>query len=251
MIDTHCHIHDPEFEFDQAKVLDNARNAGVNTLVCVGTSAEDSQNAVKFAQANQNVYASVAQHPHDAQHFKDAEKQILRSLADQKKVVAVGECGLDYYYSHSSKVDQESALHWHFQLAQEFKLPMLFHIRDAFEDFWPIFDQYPGVTGLVHCFTATKTELEQALERDLYVAFNGIMTFTKDERQLEALRAAPLEKIVLETDAPFLTPKPFRGKVNEPMYVAEVAKFISQFRNIPLDELVAKTDENAHNLLGI
>ncbi|HIA91992.1 TPA: TatD family deoxyribonuclease [Candidatus Saccharibacteria bacterium] len=250
MIDTHCHIHDTEFFENGTVVLDRAFQAGVQTVVCIGTTAKDSQEAAAFA-AEHDVWAAVAQHPHDADTFGDSEKESIRSLTDEDSVVAIGECGLDYYYNNSDKTAQEAALRWHLQLATETNLPLLFHIRSAFTEFWPIFDEYSGLRGAIHSFSATKTELDQALARNLYIAFNGIMSFTKDDKQLAALKACPLDKMLLETDAPFLTPKPFRGKVNEPKYVVEVAQRIAEIRDESWEQIAQSTTNNAKRLLNI
>ena len=167
------------------------------------------------------------------------------------KIVAVGECGLDYFYGHSSKEDQEKALRYQMELALEYDLPLIFHVRDAFDDFWPIFDSYPGLRGVLHSYTDNQINLNKALERGLYVGVNGIMTFTKNDWQLEVARAIPLEKIVLETDAPFLTPAPIRGKVNEPANVMLTARFMSELRHVSVEELANLTTTNARHLFSL
>lgn len=253
MIDTHCHIHDSQYNLDAKAVLNGAREAGVETLVCIGTTAEDSVRAADFA-AEHSVWAAVAQHPHEAKDFGSTQKSTLKDLVEHERVVAIGECGLDYYYNHSPREQQKAMLRWHLELAQNHDLPLLFHVRDAFGDFWEIFDEFNAksqLRGLIHCFTNGTRVLDQALERGLLVAFNGIHTFTKDQAQLDAVKAAPLDKIVLETDAPFLTPHPFRGKVNEPKYVAEVGKFIAELRGESFEAVAAQTTANARNLLRI
>ena len=172
----------------------------------------------------------------------------MRELSDQSRI---GECGLDYHYLHSPADTQQALLHWHLALAVEYGLPTLFHIRDAFDDFWQIYDQYQlPKAGVVHSFTAGVNELDQILERNLLVAFNGIITFSNDPKQLAALDRAPLESIVLETDAPYLTPKPFRGKINEPEHVYEVAEFVAKRKGVSLDRLEQITDANARRLLA-
>lgn len=253
MIDTHCHIHDSEFDINAKQALFDAREAGVETVVCVGTNTLSSREAVVFAREN-NVFAAVAQHPHDAKDFTDHDKEELQKLLSEDVVVAIGECGLDYYYEHSPKQAQEAMLRWHLSQAHATNLPVLFHVRDAFADFWRIFDEYhekKPLRGLIHSFTAGVDDMHSAVERGLYVAFNGIHTFTKEQDQLEVVKAAPIERIVLETDAPFLTPVPFRGKVNEPKYVAEVAKFIAKLRGEPLEEIQLQTTRNAKELLRL
>ena len=249
-IDTHCHIHDDEYNLNPDEVMANANKMGVIKMICVGTDENTSEMAVKFVSDKQNLWASVGLHPHDAKLGKDAFRKI-KELSGSDKVIAIGECGLDYFYNHSSEEDQEMALRFQIELAIERNLPMIFHIRDAFEDFWPIFDSYSDIRGVVHSFTATTKELDQALSRNLLIGLNGIMTFTKDSNQLDAARAVPLSSLVLETDAPFLTPVPFRGKINEPKNVVLTAEFLAELRQEDLGILAEHTTKNAEKLFGI
>jgi len=250
LIDTHCHIHSADYTVDSTDAITAATAAGVTKLICVGTDERDSARAVDFAGGKDTVWASIGLHPHDAKLGQEAF-DALAALANNPKVVAVGECGLDYFYNHSAKEDQERALRFQIELALIHNLPMIFHVRDAFEDFWPIFDSYTGIRGVIHSFTATQSELEQILSRDLYVGLNGIMTFTKDDAQLAAARAVPLEKLLLETDAPFLTPTPLRGKVNEPKNIAVIAAFLGRLRGEDLEAIGRQTTQNALKLFNL
>ena len=249
-IDTHCHIHESEYALPQLDTIARADAAGVTRMICVGTDETTSAEAVAFAQGKDRVWASIGLHPHDAK-LGDAAFTTIAHLLPNNKIVAIGECGLDYFYNHSDKKDQFKALEYQMQLAIDNNLPMIFHVRDAFDDFWPIFDNFSGLKGVVHSFTATTTELEQSLQRELYIGLNGIMTFTKDEQQLSAARAVPLSKLVLETDAPFLTPKPLRGKVNEPKNVSITADFLASLRGESLQDLATATTHNARQLFGL
>lgn len=249
-VDTHCHIHETDYKVGAETALLNAQAQGVTRLICVGTSEGDSAVAVSFAQKNENVWASIGLHPHDAKLGQEAF-EALAALADMPKIVAVGECGLDYFYNHSAKEDQEKALRFQIELALKHDLPMIFHVRDAFEDFWPIFDSYTGIRGVVHSFTATSKELEQAIERGLYIGLNGIMTFSKNEEQLQAAKEVPLNRLLLETDAPFLTPAPLRGKVNEPKNVVLVAEFLSKLRGENLEQIAHASTQNALTLFNL
>lgn len=249
-IDTHCHIHSADYPMNSDEVIDKAIESGVNKLICVGTDENDSEVAVLFAQKHQNIWASVGLHPHDAKLGQSAYGK-LESLVRQPKVIAIGECGLDYYYNNSAKSDQEAALRFQIELALAHNLPLIFHIRDAFEQFWPIFDDYQGVKGVVHSFTATTKELEQALDRGLYISLNGIMTFSKNEEQLLAAKQVPLDRLMLETDSPYLTPVPFRGKINEPKNVVVTAEFLAGLRNESVNDLAQATTQNAESLFGI
>ncbi len=251
--DTHCHIHIDDYPLDTEEVIANAKRVGVDRLVVVGCTLQDSQAAVDFAAKHGNVWASIGLHPHEAQHYIKDTKQLAKfaALAAQPKVVAIGECGLDYYYNHSPKDAQKALLRFQLELAQKHNLPLIFHVRDAFKDFWPIFDDFKDLRGVVHSFSATKVELDQIIERGLLVGLNGIMTFTKNDAQLDAAKAAPLEKIVLETDAPFLTPAPFRGKVCEPKHVRVSAEFLSRLRGESLEDFAAATNRNAAKLFKL
>ncbi len=252
-IDTHCHIHFADYELDPDQVLRDAVNSGVTKMICVGCTLEDSRAGIEFAQSHDGVWASIGIHPHEAKDYvgNSTALQSFRSLAAKPKVVAVGEIGLDYYYNHSDKVAQAKLLRFQLDVAVEHALPIIFHVRDAFEDFWKIFDEYQGIRGVVHSFTATTTELEQILERGLLVGLNGIMTFTKDSAQLAAAKAAPLEKIVVETDAPFLTPKPYRGTICQPKHVVQTAEFLSDLRGESPEHFARQTTLNAEALFSI
>lgn len=254
LIDTHCHIHGVDYKLPADEVMAAARAAGVDKLICVGTDEKDSARAVDFARNRPGCWASIGLHPHDAKLGQAAFAE-LAGLAGQPKIVAVGECGLDYFYSYSAKEDQLKALRFQLDLAATHDLPLIFHVRAAFDDFWPVIDSYRSagqpVKGVVHSFSAGAQELEGILSRDLYVGLNGIMTFTKDAGQLAAARAVPLDKLLLETDSPFLTPPPYRGKVNQPKYVGLIAEFLAELRQEEVSRLQEATSQNAVRLFGL
>jgi len=246
LIDTHCHIHESSYPLDVEEVLKDAHEVGVVKLICVGTSEKSSHEAVLFAADHANIYASIGVHPHDT---KDGWN--IEGLAEKPEVVAVGEIGLDYFYTHSPREVQLEGLQAQIELALKHDLPIIFHVREAFDDFWPIFDNFHGIRGELHSFTDTKRNLEEGLKRGLYVGVNGISTFTKNETQKEMFKSIPLKKLLLETDAPFLTPTPLRGKVNEPAYVMRIAEFHAQLRGISLEEIAASTTANAETLFAL
>ncbi len=253
LTDTHCHIHFPDYPLDPDEVIQSALDSDVTRLIAVGCRLPDSQGAVEIAARHNNVWASIGLHPHEGSEYvnDDHALQQFRGLATKPKVVAIGEIGLDYYYLHSSKKDQEKLFRFQLDLAVEHNLPLIFHVREAFDDFWRIFDEYEGLRGVIHSFSAHQEQLDQALSRGLYIGLNGIMTFTKDEKQLDAARAVPLQKLLLETDAPFLTPKPFRGTVCEPKHVLNTANFLAELRGEELDQLAAASTHNAQELFAI
>lgn len=250
LVDTHAHIQADFYKSDATAALKQAHQAGVDRIICVGTDVPSSMQAIEFAEKHTNVWATIGLHPHDA---KEGAKSItaIGELAQHKKLVAVGECGLDYYYNHSNKEDQKRALKAQIEIAQKNNLPCIFHVRSAFDDFFEIFDAFHNIRGVVHSFTADSKTMDKVVERGLYLGLNGIMTFTKDAAQLEAARHAPLEYIVLETDSPFLTPTPLRGKINQPANVKIIATFLANLRGESFNAFAKTTTANALKLFNI
>jgi len=249
LVDTHCHIHESTYPLATAEVLVKAREAGVGKLICVGTSEVSSREAVEFAKQHDGVFSSIGVHPHDTKDGYDLS--LLARERKEGKIVAVGEIGLDYFYTHSPRDVQITALEAQIDIALKNDLPIIFHVREAFSDFWPIFDNFKGIKGELHSFTDTSKQLEEGLKRGLFVGVNGISTFTKDESQKKMFSGIPLDRLLFETDAPFLTPVPFRGKVNEPAFVRNVAEHHAQIRGISLEEIAAATTANADALFAL
>jgi TatD DNase family protein len=267
LFDTHCHIHEivekltPVYdkwredgvERDPDEVIQRAHDKGVTGMICIGTSVEDSRLAVDFVADRGDIWASVGIHPHEAGRYV-ADKTALdafAALVDRDKVVAVGECGLDYYYGHSPQEAQITLLKFQLELALKHDLPLSFHVREAFDDFWPVFEQYQGIRGVLHSFTDSRANLERALSHGLYIGMNGIATFAKSEAQQAMYRSIPLANLVLETDAPFLTPSPYRGSICEPYHTATIAEAGAKSRDISLEDFAAATTANARKLFGI
>lgn len=267
LVDTHCHIQSAGLDAGErttrelwqkgAKTPDAmiaaADTQGVTRRICVGCDLEDSEMAVSFVAEREGCWASIGIHPHEAKlyHGQTSALERFAGLATQSKVVAVGECGFDFFYNHSPVAAQEAMLRFQIELALAHDLPLIFHVREAFDRFWPVFDSYQGVRGVLHSFTDTAANLEKALERDLYIGVNGIATFTKDPAQQAVYRAVPLEKLLLETDAPFLTPKPHRGTINEPKQVGVIADYIAADRGVDRNVLADATTANARALFRI
>jgi len=255
LVDTHCHVHEADYPLPLSDVFAHAAAAGVEKMICVGTSEQSSADAIRLASQYDNLYAAVGVHPHDT---KGGYGQIA-ALA-KRGVVAVGEVGLDYYYNHSPREVQIAALESQIQTALDNDLPIIFHVREAssaerresvWNDFWPIFDNFHGIRGALHSFTDSQANLDKAFERGLYVGVNGISTFTKDPAQQQLYEAIPLERMLLETDAPFLTPTPYRGSINEPAFVSEVAKYHAAIRGINLEIMAETTTANAYALFQL
>lgn len=259
LFDTHAHIHFSDYGLDPDAVWAESVAAGVTRMLAVGCDVASSQRAIDFAARHDNVWAVVGVHPHEARTFfsDGSGEERLRALLDDAaahKIVAIGEFGLDYYYDHSPKADQLQLLRLHLELAQHYRLPVVLHIRDAFDDLWPVFDEYNtgnDIRGVVHCFTGTSAQLSDALKRNLYVALNGIMTFTKDDGQLAAAKAVPLNRLLIETDAPYLTPKPFRGKICKPEHIVHTAQFLAELRGETVGQIARATTANAQRLFQV
>lgn len=267
LVDTHCHIQSiglqkgerstrelwAKSELDADRVVGDAVDAGVGHMICVGCDLDDSELAIEFSSDRTNCFASIGLHPHEAQHYAGNSQKLQQfaSLAANPKVVAVGECGLDFYYNHSPKEAQFEVLKFQIELALKHNLPIIFHVREAFEEFWPLFNNYKGIRGVLHSYTDSADNLSKALENDLFIGVNGIATFAKDENLLAVYKAIPSDRLLLETDAPFLTPAPHRGKINQPKRLVSVAEFLADLRGENQADLAKATTANAHKLFGI
>lgn len=267
LVDTHCHIHAAKpgrhdytakkwheaDESDPLKLLKSAQDAGVDRLICVGTGLDDTKDAVDFVQGKDGCWASIGVHPHEAKGYLGENKNLapLEALAGQPKVVAIGEVGLDYYYEHSPRTEQIKLLEMFLALAQKNNLPLIFHIREAFDDFWPILNNFGNARGVLHSYTSDASNLDKALSKGLFIGLNGIMTFTKEDTQLDVAKRVPLNRLLVETDAPYLAPKPFRGKICRPEHVKSTAEFLSELRSESFEEFAAQTSNNAERLFGL
>lgn len=268
LFDTHCHIqsaglgvnerssHDMWAKAGDTSVdalVKRAHLAGVSQMICVGCDVDDSELAVRAVQSRESLYASIGIHPHEAQRYigNYSEKARFAALALEKKVVAVGECGLDYFYTHSPKEAQEEILVFQLELAQKHNLPVIFHVREAFDDFWPVLERFSGITGVLHSFTDSIENMQRAVAQGLCIGVNGIATFAKSESQLAMYKAIPRDSLVLETDAPFLTPVPLRGTICEPKHVALTAAFLAELRGESVEDLALVTTQNARKLFKL
>lgn len=256
LIDTHCHIHDIDYPLDGDEVIGRAHIAGVMRMICIGTNIEDSKDAIGFASKHDGVFATAGIHPHYAEKGVGNLSRLVGSVYsgnDDNKLVAIGEIGLDYFTAESSRESQIKILQQQIEIALKYDLPIVFHIRDAFDDFWPVLDNFHGIRGVLHCFTDTQKNADEGLKRDLFFGLNGISTFTKDGAQKAMFASIPMDKVLLETDAPFLTPTPLRGKVkvNEPAFISEIAEYNAVIRQITFDEFANVTTANACSLFNL
>jgi len=253
LVDTHCHIHSKDYPVHVSEIFSEAQKANVDKLICVGTDLEDSKLAIEFVEKHKNTWASIGIHPHEANKYNDNKllKDQFSKLISSNKVVAVGECGLDYFYNHSPKSVQVELLEFQLDLATINNLPVIFHVRNAFNDFWPILDRYPTIKGVVHSFTDNEKNLIEAIKRGLFIGVNGISTFAKNLDQIEVYKHIPLSHLLLETDSPYLTPAPFRGMICEPKHIKTIADFIVNLRGESLEILANQTTKNAEILFKI
>ena len=252
-VDSHCHLNYKGLVEEQGAVLERARAARVSTMLNISTRASEWDEVIGLAEREPDVFASVGIHPHEADVHPDIETETLVERAQHPRVVGIGESGLDYYYDHSDRGRQRDSFRAHIAAARETRLPIIVHTRDAEEDTAAILADEMGkgrFTGVIHCFTASSDFGHKALDLGLYISMSGIVTF-KNARDLQAAaREIPLERLLIETDAPFLAPVPHRGKPCEPAFVADTAKFLAQLRDEPLEELAERTSDNFRTLFS-
>lgn len=249
--DTHCHLDDDRYRGDVDSrrelggtngVLGRARDAGVSRFINVGCDRDSSLRAIDIAVANADVWASVGLHPHEASNGVDS----IRDLFDLPRVIAVGEAGLDYYYDHSPRDAQHTAFAEQIELANGLDLPLIIHTRDAWDDTFSVLSEVGTPSTVVfHCFTGGPDEARRCLDIGAHLSFSGIVTFKTAANVAEAARICPLDRILVETDSPYLAPVPHRGRVNQPSNVAVVGTFIADMRSIAVDEFARITTENA------
>jgi TatD DNase family protein len=255
LIDSHAHIQGKEYAGERDAVIARAREAGVEVIIAVGGAGDMSSNieAVELAASFPNIYATVGMHPHDAKDVGEDDLLKLRCLASQPKVVAVGETGLDYYYDHSPHDVQRRVFTQFIHMAREARLPLVVHERDAAAEAAELLRQEGDgeLRGVIHCFTGDYKAASTYLNLGFYLSFTGIITFKNAAALREVLRKVPLERMLVETDSPYLTPVPHRGKRNEPAYVRFVAETIARIKNISLAQVAETTTQNVRSLFKL
>ena len=253
LVDSHCHLNYPGVREDQAGVIDRARAAGVGTMLGISTRASEWSEVIALAAANHDIWASVGIHPHEADAHPDVDATRLIEAADHPKVIAIGETGLDYFYDHSDRDRQRASFRAHISAARTTGLPIIVHTRDAEEDTADILGEemeQGAFTGVIHCFTASQAFSEQALALGFYISLSGILTF-KNARDVQATAATiPADRLLIETDSPFLAPVPMRGRPCEPAFVAHTAAFLAKLRGQGVETIAADTTNNFFNLFS-
>jgi TatD DNase family protein len=250
-VDSHCHIDGPEYDLDRDDVIARARDAGVTTMLNVGTGDPHSgafERAIALAEKHEEIYCAIGVHPHDAKLFDDAAEQRLINLAKQSsRLVAWGEIGLDYHYDHSPREVQRDVFRRQLRIARTLNLPVIIHSREADDDTIQILSEELSDyerAGVLHCFGGSLQMATQAIDLGFFVSFAGNLTFKKADDLRVIARQLPLDRVLIETDCPYLTPVPFRGKRNEPARVVETAKCLAELRNKSLDEIGQMTNKN-------
>lgn len=252
-IDTHCHLNHPDYRMDLGVVLKRAEEAGVERILCVGYDMETSVLAVKLARDVSMISAAIGVHPHDADTFSpDFVEQLRELAADREHVVAIGETGLDYFRSLSPHVTQQRAFRRHIELAHELELPLIVHSRDAQEDVLQVLIEagLPPKGVVMHCLPADGDFARRSVEMGCYVGLGGTVTFKNAQPIRDIVSGLPIDRLLLETDAPYLTPHPYRGQRNEPGYLPLIASSLAEAQGVSLQDIADQTTANARRLFG-
>ena len=252
LFDTHAHLNDPAFDPDRESLIAGLPGKGVGLVMNVGCSAESSEDAVALAETYDHIYAAVGTHPDAADEVCDAVlERYARLCRENPRVRAIGEIGLDYHYETIPREIQKKAFVAQMELAEKLNMPVVVHERDAHGDGMDIVRMFPNVTGVFHCYSGSAEMAKELVRRGWYIGFTGVLTFKNARRALEAAAAIPLDRIVIETDCPFMAPEPFRGRRNDPGYLYRMAEALGQLRGLPAEEIAAITTENGKRLYRI
>lgn len=249
LVDTHCHLDNEKFDIDKNVVLKRIKSE-LEFCVNIGYDLQSSIKSVELADNNSFIFAVVGVHPTDISTLDSKVLLSLENLAENPKVVAIGEIGLDYYWMTDSKEIQQQGFKLQLKLAEKLNKPVVIHTRDAMEDTVKILNEYPKIRGVLHCYSGS-FETALTLSNRFYFGIGGTLTFKNSKKLKAVIEKIPIDKIVIETDSPYLTPEPFRGKRNEPIYVKYVAQKIAEIKNISLDDVIKITTENAKKLYNI
>jgi TatD DNase family protein len=246
LVDSHCHLDDEKFEADREQVIERALAAGVDTMMAIGTGGE-LDVAIRQAERYPFLYATIGVHPHDASKATAETYAKLRDLAKHPKVLAIGEIGLDYHYDFSPRDVQREVFERQLEIAADAGKPIVIHTREAWEDTLAQVRSLPH-GGIMHCFTGDAAQAREALDRGFHLSFGGVLTFPKAEALREAAKIVPAERLLVETDCPYLAPVPYRGKRNEPAFVVETARRLAAVRGVSFEEIAEATTRNFRSL---
>ena len=250
LVDSHCHLDFPDFATEREAIVARARSAGVETMLTIGTRLDEFATVRAIAEAHNEIWCSVGVHPHEAKDYAALAPQQLVALAAHPKVVGIGETGLDFHYDLSPRDIQERLFRTHIAASRETGLPLIIHAREADGEVAGILDEERPPPGVMHCFSSGRPLAEAALALGFYISISGIVTFRNAEELRAIVRDVPLDRLLVETDAPYLAPAPYRGKRNEPAYVAATAAAVAELKGIELQHLAATTSANYFRLFG-
>ena len=250
LVDSHCHLDFPDFGTEREAIVARARSAGVETMLTIGTRLDEFATVRAIAEAHNEIWCSVGVHPHEAKDYAALAPQQLVALAAHPKVVGIGETGLDFHYDLSPRDIQERLFRTHIAASRETGLPLIIHAREADGEVAGILDEERPPPGVMHCFSSGRPLAEAALALGFYISISGIVTFRNAEELRAIVRDLPLDRLLVETDAPYLAPAPYRGKRNEPAYVAATAAAVAELKGIELQHLAATTSANFFRLFG-
>ena len=251
LFDTHAHLNDPAFDPDREELMAGLRDKGIGYVMNAGCSLSSSKDIIQMAENYPWLYASVGSHPDSADEVNEDVIAEYRQLCRHEKVKAIGEIGLDYYYEDIPREIQKNAFRMQMALAQEVDLPVIIHEREAHDDGMRIVKEFPKVKGVFHCYSGSAEMARQLVNMGWYIGFTGVLTFKNARKAVETAASIPLDRIVLETDCPFMAPEPFRGKRNDPGYLPKMAEKLAEIRGISVEEAIAVTTENAKRLYRI
>ncbi|MDF2950367.1 MAG: TatD family deoxyribonuclease [Sedimentibacter sp.] len=249
-VDSHAHLDDERFNEDREELINSLYENGIETVLNPGADLNTSKAAVELADKYSFIYAAVGCHPHDSKFMNDETMNIFRELAKNKKVIGIGEIGLDYYYDNSDRDTQRIWFREQIRLAKELDIPYIVHDRDAHEDVFKIMkeEHYSGTRGILHCYSSSVEMAREFVKLGFYISLGGPVTFKKAKTPKLVAKEIPLDRLLIETDCPYLTPEPFRGKRNEPKYVKYVAEEIAAIKEVSIDVIAEKTSENFRKL---
>ncbi|RZP30253.1 TatD family deoxyribonuclease [bacterium] len=250
LTDSHCHLFYDQIFRDIDNVLIRSKRLGVSRFICVGTNINDSLLSLDIAEKFENVYCSAGIHPHDSQDVDKDYIQQIELIMNSKKMIAIGEIGLDYFRNISSKKNQIKVFNELLQLAEKINKPIIFHNRDADQDIIDILSSYPNVIGVSHCFSSTLSTAKKLLDMGYYISFSGNLTF-KNSNLSTVAKYLPLDRLLVETDSPYLSPEPYRGKPNEPGRTRYVAEKLAEIHNISFESVAEQTTKNINKLFSI
>lgn len=252
IIDSHAHLDDPKFDEDRIEIIESLNENRIELVINPGADRPTSEAAFELAHKYDNIYAAIGTHPHSADELTNDDIERYREMAKSDRVVAIGEIGLDYYYDNSPRELQKEAFIKQMELAEELKLPVVIHTRDASGDTYDILESFKDrVYGVMHCYSGSVEMAKRYLDLGYYISLAGPVTFKNSRVAKEVAAAVPIDKLLIETDSPYLSPEPRRGRRNEPKNTLYVAECIAELRNMDLDDLIEKTNENTKKVFNL